>query len=510
QFSRKRLIALQLTVRQNLARYGKAQPHLYSAISKIAALMKVHHALELVETQGLLAAQEYFERMKEKSLGTESTKADKSLMNSAHVIRAQAVLEKSLNENVSNPKIVELKKIIQEQFTQNSKSRILVFNQYRDNLSHIVQELENIKGVNACAFIGQASKGKTKGLSQKKQVQILNEFKEGDINVLVSTSVGEEGLDVPACDLVVFFEPVASEVRWIQRRGRTGRTESGKTIVLAAKDTRDIAYLWSALKKEKKMIKELKGMSSNKTQPLEIARPSLKREQQTTLQKFKEKSEEETVLIYADSREQGSEVLRKLKELNCRLEIKQLEVGDFILSNQICVERKSVEDFLQSMIDGRLFNQLANMSANYENPLFLIEGSLDDLYTLRDIHKNAIIGAITSIAVRYRFPILFTRNAGETAEFLTVIAKREQLGKDKDIKLRVGRAGFTLPEQQQFIIESLPLIGPKTAKELLKKFGSVKEVVNASEKELQTVENLGEIKAEKIRKVLDAKYKEEK
>ena len=124
------------------------------------------------------------------------------------------------------------------------------------------------------------------------------------------------------------------------------------------------------------------------------------------------------------------------------------------------------------------------------------------------MHRNAIIGTLTSIALSYRIPILFTNDEHETAEFIFVTAKREQIGKGHDIRLRIGRKGLTLPEQQRFLVESLPGIGPNTAKVLLKHFGSIRQIANASEKELQQAENIGEKKAKAIRKVLDANFEE--
>jgi Fanconi anemia group M protein len=200
--------------------------------------------------------------------------------------------------------------------------------------------------------------------------------------------------------------------------------------------------------------------------------------------------------------------VKELIEKEAVVKVKQLEVGDYVLSDDIIVERKTAEDFLQSMIDGRLFSQLLSMSTNYSMPLMIIEGSMEELFTLRNIHRNAIVGALTSIMLNYRTPILFSKDAKETAEILYITAKREQLAKDKEIRLRTGRKGLTLKEAQQFVVESLPMVGPTMAKSLLKHFGSVKAIFNASREELKQVENLGKKKASKIRKLIDAKFKE--
>ncbi len=229
-----------------------------------------------------------------------------------------------------------------------------------------------------------------------------------------------------------------------------------------------------------------------------------KLEKQSTLKKIAK----DRILVYADTREQSSRVTQLLKEMGCEIEVKQLEVGDFLLSDSVVVERKTIADFVSSIVDGRLFNQLSSMTENFEKPLVLVEGHIYDLFETSNMHKNALIGALTSIALDCRVPVLFTAGQRETAEFLYVIAKREQLGKTKQIRLRIGRKGLTLQGQRQFIVESLPLVGAEMAKKLLKRFGSVKAIVNASEKELQEVENLGKKKAEGIRKALDSKFKE--
>ncbi len=233
-----------------------------------------------------------------------------------------------------------------------------------------------------------------------------------------------------------------------------------------------------------------------------------KRAKQETLEKHREKGEEK-IVIYIDSREQNSAIAEKLKELGCDVRVKVLDVGDYVLSDGIVAERKTVEDFLQSIIDGRLFEQLVSMKSNYEKPLLIVEGDFSRIYSLRNIHKNSIIGALTSAALNYQVPILFTSCARETVDFLHNIAKREQLGKTNDIRLRIGRKGMTLAEQQRFVVESLPFVGPKMAKALLREFGSIKEIANAYSKDLQKVANLGAKKAKHIKKVFRAEYNED-
>lgn len=220
-------------------------------------------------------------------------------------------------------------------------------------------------------------------------------------------------------------------------------------------------------------------------------------------------TQNEKIIIFADHREDSCLVPSFLESMDCEVKKIQLEIGDYIISNKVAIERKTAQDFLSSLMDGRLFNQLVFLAESYEQPLVLIEGSPSELFALSNIHKHAIIGALSSIALNYRVPILFTENERGTAEFIYVIAKRIQLGKEKELSLRKGRPGLTLPEQQRYIVESLPLVGPKTAKRLLKKFGSVKGVFNAPERELEKIEKIGPKKAKKIRKLIDSKYRKE-
>jgi len=495
-YNRIRLLEMQAMLRKKLSS-ANANPILYSAISKSAAMLKVAHAEELLDTQGIGALNNYWEKILEEGARGKS-KAAKNIISNEEIKDAIRETRKLFASNVQHPKYKELKRIILEQFKAKPKSKIIVFNHYRDSIKEVVNFLKDEKKIHATRFIGQATKGTEKGMSQKVQQQVLDELREGKHNVLVASSVAEEGLDIPSVELVVFFEPVPSEIRTIQRRGRTGRFGKGKTIILMAKGTRDEAFYWTAKNKEKKMKTTLNRIKGT-------ALP-----EQSTLLSFSENEAEEKIIVFVDSREQASNVTKKLFDREVKVIMKQLTVGDYVLSKDVCVERKSVEDFLASMIDGRLFNQLVDLRENYSKPLILLEGNIDDLFTLRNMHRNAIIGALTSIALDYQIPIINTKNVDETAEYLYLIAKREQFGKDRDIRLRIGRKGLSVSEQQRYIVEGFPLVGPLLARSMLKEFGSVAGIVDADEKDLQNVEGLGKIKAKKIKKILEAKFAETK
>ncbi|KKM06307.1 hypothetical protein LCGC14_1745270, partial [marine sediment metagenome] len=163
-------------------------------------------------------------------------------------------------ENLTHPKYYVLTKIISEELQNTPSARILVFIKLRNSVKNIVDKLKFIKIIKPVRFVGQATKSQNdKGLSQKRQIEILEQFKKGIYNVLVSTNVGEEGLDIAECDLVIFYDVVASEIRLIQRKGRTARHREGKVVILYCKSTHDEIYLRIALSKLRKMNVVLKN-----------------------------------------------------------------------------------------------------------------------------------------------------------------------------------------------------------------------------------------------------------
>ncbi len=508
-YNKFKLLEMQANIRKRLITYGTSEPSLFYASSKCASMLKISHAEELIETQGIGALKSYFDKLVEEANHGKS-KAARQIIADEDIKLAILLTNKLFEEKVQHPKYAELKRIILEQLNAEPKSKIIVFNHYRDSITEVVEFLTNKEGteiIKPRKFIGQATKGKEKGMSQKIQQEVLDELRNDVHNVLVASSVAEEGLDIPAVELVIFFEPVPSEIRTIQRRGRTGRHSKGKMIVLMAKNTRDEAFYWTAKSKEKKMKDTLKSMKKYNNFLAEPTSPA-----QTLLGSFNsEKKEDDKIIIFADSREQASNIQKELfSHSDVKLITKALDIGDYVLSKDVCVERKTVEDFVNSMIDGRLFTQMNNLRQNYSKPLVILEGNTTELFTIRNIHKNSILGALTSIALDYQVPLLNSKNSTETADMLYVIAKREQKIFSKEVRIRVGRKGLTLSEQQRFIVEGFPSVGPLLAKSLLEKFGSIKNIVDASEKELQELENLGKKKARLIQKVLREKYDENK
>ena len=224
------------------------------------------------------------------------------------------------------------------------------------------------------------------------------------------------------------------------------------------------------------------------------------------------KTKTNKITIICDMRECVSQVnleLEKFSSLETLIEIKleQLSVGDYILSDDVVIERKTISDLETSIIDGRIFSQLQNLM-QVKKPGLIIEGDTSKLFSDNSrIQKKALIGLITSIGLDYKLPIFFTKNQKETAEFLFNIAKREQLGNGNNIlKSRFEKARMNFSQRQLFILESFPDVGPTLAKSILKEFKTLRNVANASINDLKKVPKLGPKKADKIKYLFERKF----
>ncbi|WP_456420509.1 DEAD/DEAH box helicase [Thermococcus sp.] len=499
-----------------------------------AKAMKLHHAIELLETQGLTALRAYLKKLRE-----DRSKSSRELMEDPRMRKVIYLLVQAKELGLDHPKMEKLKELVKKQLEKKPSSKIIVFTNYRDTGRKIVEELREM-GIKAERFIGQASRGSDKGMSQREQKEVIERFSRGEFNVLVATSVGEEGLDVPEVDLVVFYEPVPSAIRSIQRRGRTGRHRPGKVVILMARGTRDEAYYWSSRRKEKGMFDAVKRIARELEREKGPGRVEMSRGKITSLDQFlrptkTEKAEDsgreiekkpkkpageqrelpikplfvkkpKGIVVYVDSRELRSGIPKLLKELGAEIEVKTLDVADYVVSEEVGIERKSANDFIQSIIDGRLFDQVERLKRAYEKPLIIIEG---ELYGIRNVHPNAIRGAIASVTLDWGVPILFSSGKEETASFIYLLAKREQEDRKKEVRLRSEKKALTLAERQRLIVEGLPNVSATLAKRLLRHFGNVERVFTATEEELKEVEGIGEKKAREIRKVITAPYVED-
>jgi Fanconi anemia group M protein len=236
---------------------GNKNFNVLRGMSICAQAIKIQHALEMLETQGIEQCYNYVNEIFNQANQGKS-KAVQQLVNTQELGDAYLILTKLFQNNIEHPKFAKLKEVMQEEIKRKPELKVIVFSQYRDTVNKI-RDILNAMGIKAKTFIGQA-KRKTNGLTQIEQQAILREFSQGRINALVSTSIGEEGLDLPEVDLVVFYEPIPSAIRKIQRTGRTARLKPGKLIVLMTKGTRDESNYWASNYKEKKMYRELENM----------------------------------------------------------------------------------------------------------------------------------------------------------------------------------------------------------------------------------------------------------
>lgn len=197
------------------------------------------------------------------------------------------------------------------------------------------------------------------------------------------------------------------------------------------------------------------------------------------------KKEQPKSKILVDYREKNSLVASELVKLGFEIEFKELKVGDYIAKG-IAIERKTVNDFISSMINRRLINQIESLQ-QYNDKLLIIEGiDEQELYNDNDtngVNPNSVRGFILSILLKYKIPIIFAKDSSDTAKFIAVISRK----KEREAPLNTVRKSFNKKEQLQFIIEGFPGIGPKTAKVLLKRFGTMQNILNSSQEELEKV-----------------------
>ena len=542
----------------------------FQAISILSAVINLQHALSLLETQGVAPFNDYVARLRKKT-----TRAAKNILLDPNFSRAVYLAKEAEEYGLEHPKMKKLIELLKLELGMDGQTRlkslrdthesqdspkIIVFTQFRDTLDMIHERCER-EGIKSVRFYGQGTSDGKKGLTQKEQKNIIKSFKTGNYDVLISTSVAEEGIDIPAVDLVILYEPVPSEIRMIQRRGRTGRKSSGRMKVLITKGTIDEGYYWTSVRRESRMktqlatqeaIEELKLNAAEKieversvkvlgkkeksiieepvnsdvddaleeeTKDEDIEEIDLENENELKLSEIKEDEEQsledaiyeelaknpqnQELVVYVDSREGNSKVIRALDTIGVKVKVNAMAVADYQVSEEVAIERKTAKDFVDSIVDKRLFKQARMMMEEFKKPIMILEG--DDFYS-GFINPNAIRGAMTSIALDYGISIIPTRTAEDTAAMIKRIAIREQKGEKRSIQIRTERKPQNLWEQQLFIIESLPNIGPVHAKRLLEHFGSVKAVLEADEKKLQEVEGIGKKTAKNIRDVVEGKY----
>ncbi len=237
------------------AAIGRGDTSGFRSSSQIATAMRLHHLINHLLCQGIAASRHFLSRMEAEE---EKSKSSKDFLRDSRVRGLSAKLKGMVE---IHSKVGAVRRLVRERIRRDKGSRIIVFANYRDTVEALEEALSDLEGIRAIQFIGQSSRSGSGGLTAKQQISRLSEFRDGESNVLVATSVGEEGLDIPSADLVIFYEPVSSEIRTIQRRGRTGRRRQGEVVVLIAEGTRDERAKDSAKRKEEFMHKAARRVS---------------------------------------------------------------------------------------------------------------------------------------------------------------------------------------------------------------------------------------------------------
>ncbi len=541
----------------------------YQGMSLLAEIRKLRTALVYVETQSVEAFEQYMDRQREAARSSGASKADQRMVSDPKVA---AAVRKAESYDGLHPKYRRARMLLAETLGIEGGERAIVFTESRDTAETLTAFLGEHFATER--FVGQSDTEGSEGMTQTEQQETLNRFREGEFEVLVSTSVAEEGLDVPEVDLVLFYEPVPTAIRSIQRKGRTGRQAEGRVAVLLAEDTRDEAYFWKARQDEQEMeaeLRALKGAAGDIEAELAQATPGTGAESadepetdagladpetrvesergggaasgqsgatagetaetepdesgQAGLDAFAdgEDSDDSTepaeptlaepgedgtaTEIVIDQRELEATIARDLSTrsgIETRLET--LAVGDYVLSDRVVVERKTVEDFLATLTGGdrSLFEQVGDAARHYARPVVVVEG--EGLYGRRNVHPKAIHGALASLTVDFGVSVTRTRNAEETADLLEVIATREQTDERREVSVHGEKQSRTLPEQQEYVVAAIAEVGPVTARSLLEALGSVEAVMTAAEEELLAVEGVGEVTAGRIREVAETPY----
>ena len=208
------------------------------------------------------------------------------------------------------------------------------------------------------------------------------------------------------------------------------------------------------------------------------------------------------VRVYVDERERGSGVPEALAELDAAVIYERLDVGDYLVSDEVVFERKTVDDLVRSVFDGRLFDQARRLAETYPKPVLVVEGRFDQLWE-KTGRATQVRQALLAIALDYGIRIVYTRDPGDTARVIYYTARREQVERRRPVVIHRKRRLETLREKQLYVLQSLPGVGPRLAEKLLEYFGSIEAVCNASIVELSRV--VGEARAREIYRVIHAK-----
>lgn len=317
--------------------------NIQTIFSYCSSCISLLHGKDLLETQSLKLFESFLSKLKLKA--ENDILSAKRIVDSEHIKFIDTILDKSLDE-ISHPKISKLFLILEEELNEYHNNKILIFTQYREMAellkNRLTEELNN--EIRVEKFIGQTTKIDDLGFTQDKQIELLDHFREGKINILIATSVAEEGLDIPNVDAVIFYEPVPSEIRLIQRRGRTGRNSPGRCYILATRSTVDVPFHKISQRKEMTMDyilsnpKKLDLCSEINRKTIDFSKFFKEYSEKESLEKIREKKKKESLLLANQSIE---DILSELDNFVKSDEYKNLKRHGITLYNDVIDLNKS-------------------------------------------------------------------------------------------------------------------------------------------------------------------------
>lgn len=227
------------------------------------------------------------------------------------------------------------------------------------------------------------------------------------------------------------------------------------------------------------------------------------------VEKEKENPDKQLV-VHADVHEKESGIPQILRDWGLDVVTQSLSVADYVLSDEIALERKSGNDFVSSLFgedkvgQGRLFNQVRMLKETYSKPGLIIEGSLPITFKT----KAAIRGAELSVLFDYGMPILFTNDCGETAEVIRHLARREQQERRHGVVVHHSKKGVSPKEQVLFIASSLPGASGELGHRIMLHFKTLRNLFNSDQNTLQEVKGVGQLKSRDWVSLFDFEYRE--
>lgn len=301
--------------------------NIHSIYSYCSSCISLLHAKDLLETQDVSLFKSFLAKMLLKA--EQGELSAQRIVNSKHFQFISSLIETELEIDLAHPKIEKLISIIKEEVKEFQNKKIIVFTQYRNMAKLLKQKLslEFSEKLAVEKFIGQTTKIDDIGYPQYKQIDILNEFRDNKINILIATSVAEEGLDIPNVDAIIFYEPIPSEIRTIQRRGRTGRDSPGRCYILLTENTVDVPFYLVAKRKEDTMnsvLREPEHLEINnnlKRKSIKFSSSDKKYSEFDIIKDFNKRREKEKLLLANRSIE---EILTEIDNFAKSSEFKKL------------------------------------------------------------------------------------------------------------------------------------------------------------------------------------------